>query len=129
MKKSIVLVVDRDSLFRETLCSMLEAIGYTGIPISTFSNALSSLHGVAFDVVLARVGSRELDESVFLMNAKILQPGLKIIVVTGVKYPPPPPMNIDAILPIPFGVERLNATVLEVLRSPSSTLTSDHRYN
>ena len=108
---------------------MLEAIGHIGIPTPTFANALSALHGVGFDVVLARVGSRELDESVFLMNAKILQPGLKIIMVTGVKYPPPSPMNIDAILPIPFGVERLNATVLEVLRSPSSTLTSDHGCN
>lgn len=129
MEKSTVLVVDRDSLFRETLRLMLEALGHTGIPMPTFANALSSLHGVAFDVVLARVGSREPDESVFLMNAKILQPCLKIIMVTGVKHPPPPPMNIDAVLLIPFGVEQLNATVFEVLRSPSSTLKFDHRYN
>ena len=129
MKKSTVLVIDRDSLLRETMCLMLEAVGHTGIPIPTFANALSALHGVAFDVVLVRVGSREPEESVFLMDAKILQPRLKIIMVTGVKYPPPTSMNIDAVLPIPFGVERLNATVLEVLQSPPSTLTRDHRYN
>ena len=126
MKKSTVLVVDRDSMLRETMCLMLKAIGHTGLPIPTFANALSALDGVAFDVVLVRIGSRESEESVFLMNAKILQPRLKIIMVTGVKLPPPTSMNIDAVLPIPFGVERLNATVLEVLRSLPSTLTFDH---
>lgn len=108
---------------------MLEAIGHTGIPIPTFANALSARHGVAFDVVLVRVGSREAEESVFLMNAKILQPRLKIIMVTGVKYPPPTYMNIDAVLSIPFGVELLNATVLEALQRAPSTPTLDHRYN
>lgn len=91
MKKSTVLVVDRDSLLRKTMCLMLEEIGHTGIPMPTFAKALSALHGVAFDVVLVRVGSREPEESVFMMDAKILQPRLRIIMVTGAKYPPQRP--------------------------------------
>lgn len=96
---------------------MLEANGYIGIPMASFADALSSLHGFAFAIVVARIGSGEPYENVFLMEAKLLQPFLKIIAVTSVKYPPPHSMNIDAMLPIPFSIEQLNATVLEALQS------------
>lgn len=97
---------------------MLEANGYTGIPISSFANALSSLHGIAFAIVITRIGLRDSYENVFLMEAKLLQPFLKIIAVTSVKYPSPHSMDVDAVLFIPFSIEQLNAAVLEVLQSP-----------
>lgn len=86
MNKAPVLVIERNAFQAKQICRMLQAKGHFGIPISSFANALCALHGVVFDAVIARLGYDDPYESVFLEEAKLLQPLLRIIAVADDRY-------------------------------------------
>jgi hypothetical protein len=121
MNKAPVLVVDRNAFQAKEICRMLRAKGHFGIPIPSFANALCALHGVVFDAVIARLGSDDPYETVFLGEAKSLQPLLRIIAVADEWYSPVDSININALLAVPLNEERLGATVHQVLCSPPNT--------
>lgn len=121
MNKAPVLVVDRNAFQAKEICRMLQAKGHFGIPIPNFANALCALHGVVFDAVIARLGSDDPYEAVFLEEAKSLQPLLRIIAVADERYSLENFININALLAVPLNQERLEATVHQVLYSPPST--------
>jgi DNA-binding NtrC family response regulator len=118
MPKTCILVVDRDPLLRETICQMLEVINYICFSKSSFSNLTGTLHDVAFSAALVRLGSGEPQENTFMAEAKLLQPWIKIIVISGTRTPMQPLANCDAILTLPFSLDLLQDTLHEVLQIP-----------
>jgi hypothetical protein len=121
MNKAPVLVVDRNAFRAKGICRMLGAKGHLGINIPSFANALCALHGVTFNAVIATIGSDDPYETVFLEEAKLLQPLLRIIAVADEWYSPENFTNINALLTVPLNQERLEATLHQVLCSPPNT--------
>jgi two-component SAPR family response regulator len=121
MNKAPVLVVDRNAFRAKEICRTLGANGHLGINIPSFANALCALHGVTFDAVIATIGFDDPYEIVFLEEAKLLQPFLRIITVADECYSAANFTNIDAFLTVPLNQERLEATIHQVLCSPPNT--------
>lgn len=119
MPKTCILVVDRDPLLRETICQMLEVINYICFSKSSFSSLTDKLHDVAFSAALVRLGSGEPEENTFIAEAKLLQPSMKIIVISGTRTPMQTLANYDAILTLPFSIDLLQDTLHEVLQIPA----------
>jgi hypothetical protein len=97
---------------------MLAVINYICFSKSSFSNLTGTLHDVAFSATLVRLGSGEPQENTFMAEAKLLQPWIKIIVISGTRTPMQPLANCDAILTLPFSLDLLQDTLHEVLQIP-----------
>jgi DNA-binding NtrC family response regulator len=116
MNTTHVLVIDRDPLLSETISQMLRMKGYFSVKRASFGKALSTLHDIAFDAVIARIGSNEPDESIFIDKAKLLQHQLKIIIATSGQLPSPQLKSYDAVLSLPFGLDQLDDALRQVSR-------------
>jgi len=110
-----ILVIDRDPLLSETVSQMLQIRGYIPTQLASFTKALGTLHGISFNAVIARIGSEEPYESIFLEEAKLLQPRLKIIITTSSRRPSPQLKHYDAVLSLPFDIDQLDETLRQVL--------------
>jgi DNA-binding NtrC family response regulator len=126
MPKTCILVVDRDPLLRETICQMIQVTNYICFSKSSFSSLTGTLQDIAFSAALVRLGSGEPEENTFMAEAKLLQPWIKIIVISGTRTSMQPLANYDAILTLPFSVDLLQDTLHEVLQIPAGNPNPHH---
>jgi hypothetical protein len=64
---------------------MLQVTNYICCSKSSFSSLTGTLHDIAFSAALVRLGSGEPEENTFMAEAKLLQPWIKIIVISGTR--------------------------------------------
>lgn len=105
---------------------MLEAINYICLATASYSSLTGALDGFAFSAALVRLGSGEPEEATFVKDAKLLQPGIKIIVISGTRLPMQHLAGADAVLALPFPLDLLQDTLREVLQVPAGNPKPHH---
>lgn len=80
--RACVLVVEPDVWRQRSLVEVLRAFDYGAVGTPTVAHALSALHGVAFDAVVLAIKPDDAEEIFAAVEAKKIQPSVKLIVVS-----------------------------------------------
>lgn len=107
----LVLVAESDELTRLTLLYMLDALGYIASGVNDMDDMFSAMERVAFDILIASLTFHDPDAEVIAREAKLRQPGIKIIVASG--YYPEERLKpcIDAFVQKPFTLAQMDAAI------------------
>lgn len=93
-----VLIVERDLLIRETILDLLTALGHSGLGASSPVRGLKMLEVMVFDAMMISPGATLLGEPSYAIDAKKIQPRLKVIMAAAVELPEYSAPPIDAFI-------------------------------
>lgn len=113
--RAFILVVERDLQTRETIIDMCAALGYVGLGASTPTKGLKMLEMMVFQVILISPGATLLGEPSYAVEAKKIQPDVKVIMAAAVEVPEHLVAPIDAFLQKPFSMIPLMRTLSKIL--------------
>jgi len=113
-----VLVMENDSLARNTVLNMVEACGYHGIGYANASSALAAMTGVSFDSLVTGVTTSDSSIPSFVIEAKKCQPSLRIVLGAEFADKIVPRRLADALLKAPFSLDELRTAIVTALHSP-----------
>jgi two-component system response regulator AtoC len=124
-KKTRILVVEDDNLFRWTLNHFLRKEGYEVYPVATGESAVDMVEGLPFDILISDFHLPGLNGKELIRKVKATQPQTKTILISA--YQPEEFGNEDGTLlngylnkPIELGVLR---QLLQDLTKPVLELT------
>lgn len=112
-----ILIVEDDSLKRETLCVLLENLGYSVVAVQSNELASGSLQAVFFDVLLISVEPGNLYAVETAMAAKHDQKNLKIIVVSDTTLLKSLTPHVDAFVQKPYTMYDVEVVIKQVTTS------------
>ncbi len=113
-----LLVLDDEADVLEVTCETLSAAGYEVSRASNGTEALAAIAGAAFDAVLLDYALAGMSGAEVARRARVLQPGLPIVFVTGYPdaLPADGPEDIEVVSK-PFSREELLAGIGRVLKN------------
>jgi len=109
-----VLIVERDLLIRETILDLVTALGHSGLGASSPVRGLKMLEVMVFDAMMISPGATSLGEPSYAIDAKKIQPHLKVIMAAAVELPEYSAPPIDAFIQKPFSLRSLEATLQKI---------------
>jgi signal transduction histidine kinase/CheY-like chemotaxis protein len=114
--KKKVLVVDDEALIRATTLDMLDEIGIGHADAPDAAKALAILESdMAIDVLLTDLGLPGMKGGELIEKARVLRPGLAVIVASGYSTEEAPPAAERLVyMPKPFDLEQLKAALAQV---------------
>lgn len=114
MKLSI-LVIENDELTRLSIVYMLDSLNYRVAHVKDQDTALSILQSVLFDVVILSLPREDPDGELFAAETKLLQPLIKVIVVSGgVRQKTNLSLLIDKFVKKPFSLLQIDEAIKRV---------------
>lgn len=114
MKLSI-LVIENDELTRLSIVYMLDSLNYRVAHVKDQDAALSILQSVLFDVVILSLPREDPDGELFAAETKLLQPLIKVIVVSGgVRQKTNLSLLIDKFVKKPFSLLQIDEAIKRV---------------
>lgn len=121
--RAYILVVEKDLLVRETIIDLINALGHRAIAAPSPVRGLKLLEMIEFDLMFISPGATVLGEPSYALEAKRIQPHIKVIMAAAIEqseFAAPP---IDAFIQKPFSLLMLAETLKKV--SISSDLSDD----
>jgi len=112
--RAFVLVVERDLQTREIIMDLLRILGHLAIGASTSSRGLKMLEVMRFDAMMISPGSTLLGEPSYAIEAKTLQPHVRVIMAAAVELPEFSAPPIDAFIQKPFSILSLQETLRNI---------------
>jgi len=109
-----VLIVERDLLIRETILDLVTALGHSGLGASSPVRGLKMLEVMVFDAMMISPGATLIGEPSYAIDAKKIQPHLKVIMAAAVELPEYSAPPIDAFIQKPFSLLSLEATLQKI---------------
>lgn len=106
-----VLVIEDDDLTRLSIVYMLDALKYHVVDAKTIDAALAMLAGVWFDVIVVSLARDDPDGALFAQEAKLLQPLIKVVVVSGVREQATLSGLIDGFVQKPFSLSQIDEAI------------------
>jgi len=120
-----ILLVDDDTLLRDTVRQLLELDGHRVVDVADGSAGLQYLgqHPTGVDLVITDMLMPVMDGAQFIVHLKQSHPRLPVIAISGGRRTLSPQFNLDTAnllgvaksLPKPFGRDALQAAVRSVL--------------
>ena len=93
-----LLFVEHDDLIRTSIIELLQDLGHSVIEARTAAEAMRVLNAIPIDVLVTDLGLPDISGEVFAAEARMVQPGLRIVFATG--SPPAPHVVGDGISPV-----------------------------
>jgi len=112
--RAYILVIERDLLLRETIIDLLTALGHEAIGTSSSVRGINLLKNLGFDVLITSLGATLIAEPSYALDAKKIQPHLKIVVAAGSDSPDFSELAVDAFIHKPFSLFTLSQTLRKV---------------
>jgi DNA-binding response OmpR family regulator len=106
-----VLVIEDDDLTRLSIVYMLDALKYHVVDAKNVDSALTILAGVQFDIVVVSLARNDPDGALFAQEAKLLQPLIKIVVVSGRREQATLNGLIDGFVQKPFSLSQIDEAI------------------
>lgn len=122
--RAFILVVERNHLLRQTIIDLLTVLGHEALGTSCAIRGLKLLKHLGFDVLITSPGTTLNGEPSYALEAKKIQPHLKVVVADAIDSPAFSESSIDAFIQKPFSLVSLERT-LEKKLSISSDLNDD----
>lgn len=102
---------------------MLDSQSYIAVGVETSSRAFEVLQGVRVDVLLIGLTQCEREGTEIVNAAKNVQPGLKVIVASGIgqwlsSYP-----SVDLFLRKPFSLDQLHVAMDQLLSNRAHSIS------
>jgi CheY-like chemotaxis protein len=105
-----VLIVERDLLTRETIIDLLKVLGHLGFGAESPIQGLKMLELVMFDAMMISPDITLSGEASYALEAKQIQPKLKVIMAAAIELPEFLQSPIDAFIQKPFSLLSLMKT-------------------
>jgi len=121
--RAFILVVERNLLLRQTLIDLLTALGHEALGTSSAIRGLQLLKNLGFDVLITSPGTTLIEEPSYALEAKKIQPHLKLVIADAIDSPEFSELAIDAFIQKPFSLLALEKTLEKF--SISSDLNDD----
>jgi len=112
--RAYILVIERDLLLRETIINLLMALGHEAIGTSSPVRGINLLKRLGFDVLITSPGATLIGEPSYALDAKKIQPHLKVVVAAGLDSPEFAELAIDAFIQKPFSILTLAQTLRKI---------------
>lgn len=112
--RAFILVVERDLHTREVVIDMCAALGHLALGASTPYKGLRMLEMMVFQAMVISPGATLLGEPSYAVEAKKIQPKLKVIMTAAVELPDFLKSPIDAFIQKPFPLLLLKRTLTEI---------------
>lgn len=109
------LVVDEDPLAREAIAYALEELRYTVIALSDLNMAIGAIGAVSYDILVVDMQSQTLDELEVVLEARRLQPLVRIIAVSHSPIPDQLVPHVDLFLLKPFTNQQIRNAATRIL--------------
>lgn len=113
--RAFILVVERDLHTREVVIDMCAALGHLALGASTPFKGLRMLEMMVFQAMVISPGATLLGEPSYAVEAKKIQPDVKVIMAAAVEVPEHLVAPIDAFLQKPFSMIPLMKTLSKIL--------------
>jgi len=114
-RKARVLIVDDEPMVRNVLARLLSLNGHTVTQAESASMALSLVDSQTFDIVFTDKGMPEMNGIDLAHTLNERHPDLPIVLLTGDTETGEPGNGIAAVLPKPFKLDQLEATIQTLL--------------
>jgi signal transduction histidine kinase/ActR/RegA family two-component response regulator/putative methionine-R-sulfoxide reductase with GAF domain len=128
-RRARILVIDDEENVRQVLADMLVAQGHAVVACADGRAGLSRLHEEPFDLVFTDLGLPGLSGWEVTRLVKMRRPETPVVLVTGwgdqIELADALRRGVSYVLPKPFDVEEIRATVREALSRPH--LAIDHQ--
>ena len=121
--RAFILVVERNLLLRQTLIDLLTALGHEALGTSSAIRGLQLLKNLGFDVLITSPGTTLIEAPSYALEAKKIQPHLKLVIADAIDSPEFSELAIDAFIQKPFSLLALEKTLEKF--SISSDLNDD----
>jgi len=112
--RAYILVIERDLLLRETIIDLLTALGHVAIGTSSPVRGINLLKRLGFDVLITSPGATLIGEPSYALDAKKIQPHLKVVLAAGLDSPEFAELAIDAFIQKPFSILTLAQTLIKI---------------
>lgn len=112
--RAYILVIERDLLLRETIIDLLTALGHVAIGTSSTVRGINLLKRLGFDVLITSPGATLIGEPSYALDAKKIQPHLKVVLAAGLDSPEFAELAIDAFIQKPFSILTLAQTLIKI---------------
>lgn len=109
--RAFILVVERNLLLRQTLIDLLTALGHEALGISSAIRGLKLLKHLGFDVLITSPGTTLIEDPSYALEAKKIQPHLKLVIADVIDSPEFSELAIDAFIQKPFSLLALEKTL------------------
>jgi DNA-binding NtrC family response regulator len=109
--RAFILVVERNLLLRQTLIDLLTALGHEALGTSSAIRGLKLLKHLGFDVLITSPGTTLIEEPSYALEAKKIQPHLKLVIADAIDSPEFSELAIDAFIQKPFSLLALEKTL------------------
>lgn len=112
--RACILVVEQDLLARETIIYQLTALGHRAIGSPTIVRGLKLLEMIEFDVMYISAGTALGGEPSYALDAKKIQPHMKVLMAAAVDLPDSYELAVDAFIKKPFSALTLEVTLRRI---------------
>jgi PAS domain S-box-containing protein len=110
-----VLVIDDEDIVRDVLARMVEDLGYSAVTAADGASGLALVERQAIDAVLLDLTMPRMNGSDVIVALRERCPSLPVVVCSGYDREGRGPIQADAYLPKPFGIDALERTLAKLL--------------
>jgi DNA-binding NtrC family response regulator len=121
--RACILVVEQDLLVRETIIDLMRALGHHAVGAPSPARGLKLFEMIDFDVMFISPRATEIGKPSYALEAKKIQPHLKVIMAAAMQSPEFSQLPIDAFIEKPFSLLTLAETLRKI--SIPSDLSDD----
>jgi len=111
---NVVVVVEKDFQTRAAVAHMVEALGNAAILCEDSQAALDVLDAAIINVIIINSGKQDSDSAALAFEAKVRQPGIKILALSTLIASETIDRYVDAYVQKPFTLQQLEHAIYRV---------------